>query len=99
MLILAWALRDPLPAAGLATRAHWWAWSGGLFGAIYIAISILLLPRLGTATFVVLLVAGQMLASLITDHYGFFGVVQHPVSAPRLLGAALLLGGVILVRR
>jgi hypothetical protein len=58
-----------------------------------------LLPRLGTATFVALLVAGQMLASLLADHYGFFGVIQHPVSISRLLGAALLLGGVILIRR
>ena len=99
MVVLALAMRDPLPAAGLAARANWWAWSGGFFGAIYIAISIMLVPRLGTATFVALLVAGQMLASLIVDHYGIFGVVQHPVSAPRLLGAALLLGGVILIRR
>ena len=99
MLALALAMRDALPAAGLLPRSNWWAWSGGLFGVIYIVISIFLVPRLGTATFVALLVAGQMLASLVADHYGVFGVAQHPLSPSRLLGAALLLGGVILIRR
>ncbi len=97
MLVLALAVRDPMPAAGIAARANWWAWSGGFFGAIY--ISIMLVPRLGTATFVAFLVAGQMLASLIADHYGIFGMVQNPVSAPRLQSAVLLLAGVILIRR
>jgi transporter family-2 protein len=99
MLALALVLRDTLPAAPLLARSPWWAWSGGLFGAVYIAISIFLVPRLGTATFVALLVAGQMLASVIADHCGLFGVTQHPISLSRLLGAALLLGGVILIRR
>ena len=98
MLALAFAMRDELPPAVVAVRANWWAWSGGFFGAIYIAISILLVPRLGTATFIALLVAGQMLSSLVFDHYGLFGVVQHSVDLYRLLGAVLLVGGVILTR-
>ena len=95
MLVLAFAMRDALPPV---VRSNWWAWSGGLFGAIYIAISILLVPRLGTAAFVALLVAGQMLASLVFDHYGLFGVPKRPADPSRLIGALLLVGGVILVR-
>jgi len=98
MLAMALVLRDALPGGAAAARTHWWDWTGGLFGAIYIAISILLVPRLGTASFVALLVAGQMLSSLIFDHYGAFGVPQHPADGVRLLGAALLVGGVVLVR-
>ena len=98
MLAFAMAIREPLPSAIAATRASWWSWSGGLFGAIYIAISILLVPRLGTAAFVALLVAGQMISSLIFDHYGVFGVVEHPVTPIRILGAVLLVGGVNLIR-
>src|SRR5712671_4010679 len=67
MLAHALALRDSVPSAVAVLRSHWWAWSGGFFGAIYIAISILLVPRLGTATFVALLIAGQMVASLLFD--------------------------------
>jgi transporter family-2 protein len=40
-----------------------------------------------------------MLASLVADHYGLFGVGQHPMNPSRLFGAGLLLGGVILIRR
>jgi transporter family-2 protein len=47
-----------------------WSWTGGVFGTIYIVVSILLLPHLGAATVVALLVTGQMLGSLVFDHYG-----------------------------
>jgi bacterial/archaeal transporter family-2 protein len=90
--------RDTLPPLTVAAASNWWAWTGGLFGAIYIAISILLVPRLGAATFVALLVAGQMLSSLAFDHYGLFGIVQHAAGPARLLGAVLLIAGVVLIR-
>ncbi len=98
MLILAIAAQDAIPSSGTMARSHWWAWSGGFFGAIYIAISILIVPRLGAATFIALLVAGQMLTSLAFDHYGLLGIAQHSAGPTRLLGAALLVAGVILVR-
>jgi transporter family-2 protein len=98
MLVFALALGDTLPATGVLGRSNWWAWSGGLFGAVYIAISILLIPRVGTATFVALLVAGQMLSSLVFDQFGLFGVTQYPATLPRVLGAVLLIAGVILIR-
>src|ERR1700761_348608 len=56
MAVLALMLRDPWPAGEVLARSNWWAWSGGFFGAIYIAVSILLLPRLGAATVVALIV-------------------------------------------
>jgi transporter family-2 protein len=98
MLALAAALRDPFPSAALLARSHWWAWSGGLFGAIYIAISILLVPRLGAATVVALIVAGQMLGALAFDQYGWLGLAQHPADMKRIAGAALLVAGVVLMR-
>ena len=59
MTILAVVLREAAPALADIDRSHWWAWTGGLFGAVYIAISIFLIPRLGAVFFVALLVAGQ----------------------------------------
>jgi bacterial/archaeal transporter family-2 protein len=92
-------LQDPVPAAGLATRMPWWAWSGGLFGAIFIGLGILLVPQLGAATFLALVVAGQMLASVTFDHFGLLGLAQRSFDLPRLIGVALLIGGVVLIRR
>ncbi|MCK8782971.1 DMT family transporter [Roseomonas sp. NAR14] len=99
MALLACALRDPLPPAGVASRIPWWGWSGGLFGALFIGLGILLVPRLGAATFLSLLVAGQMLGSVAFDHFGWLNLDRHPIDLPRLAGAVLLIGGVILIRR
>jgi bacterial/archaeal transporter family-2 protein len=98
MALLALALRDPVPSVALAARIPWWAWSGGLFGAIFIALAIVLIPQLGAATFIALLVAGQMLCSLAFDHFGLLGIPVHPVSLVRLAGAAFLILGVVLIR-
>lgn len=99
MALLAAALRDPVPTAGVAERIPWWTWSGGLFGAVFIGLAILLVPKLGAATFFALLVTGQMLASVLFYHAGLLGLAQRPVDLPRLLGIALLIGGVVLIRR
>ena len=99
MALLALVLRDPLPPAGVAARIPWWAWSGGLFGAIFIGLAILLVPQLGAATFIALLVTGQMLTSVTFDHFGWLGLAQRPINVPRLIGVALLIGGVVLIRR
>jgi Putative inner membrane exporter, YdcZ len=55
-------------------------------------------PYLSAATFFALFVAGQMLGSIAFDHFGLSGVPVHPVRAIRIAGAALLVGGVILIR-
>ena len=98
MLVAALALREPTPSLAIAARSHGMSWTGGLFGAIYIAISILLLPRLGAATVIALIVAGQMIGSLAFDHFGFFGLPVHHVTFPRIAGVLFLLAGAVLVR-
>jgi transporter family-2 protein len=98
MLFAALVLREPWLSKQMLQRSHLISWSGGIFGAIYIAISILLIPRFGAAMVIALIVAGQMLGSLVFDHFGLLGVPVHPASVPRLMGAALLVAGVILIR-
>jgi transporter family-2 protein len=44
-------------------------------------------------------VAGQMLTSVLLDQYGWVGYAPHPLTAARLLGMALVIGGVILIQR
>lgn len=98
MLAVALALREPFPSVVSVAQSRAMSWTGGLFGAIYIAISILLLPRLGAATVIALIVAGQMIGSLAFDHFGLFGLPVHHITAPRVAGALFLLVGTVLVR-
>jgi transporter family-2 protein len=98
MLIVALVLKEPGISKQMFQSGHLVSWSGGLFGAIYIAISILLIPKLGTAAVIAFIVAGQMMGSLVFDHFGLLGLPVHPASIPRLVGAALLVAGVVLIR-
>ena len=99
MVGLAIMLREPIPSVGVVARIPWWAWSGGLFGAIFIGLSILVAHQLGAATLIALLVTGQMTASITIDHFGWLGLTQKPVDLARLIGVGLLIGGVVLIRR
>ena len=92
------AARLAVPA-GAVNRTLWWHWSGGLIGAFFIACAIVLAPRLGAATLVGAVVAGQMLASLALDHFGLVGYPQHPLNLWRVAGVALVLAGVFLIQR
>jgi bacterial/archaeal transporter family-2 protein len=75
------------------------AWTGGLLGAVYLTCVVFLIPRLGVALTFSLIIAGQMLVTLVIDHFGFLGVPVHSINWQRLCGIILIISGVILVRR
>ena len=89
------ALRLPAPTL---SKASLWMWTGGVLGAIYVSLSVALAPRLGAATLVGLIVAGQLVASIVVDHFGWLGFPSHPISPSRIAGAALLFAGVWLIK-
>jgi transporter family-2 protein len=59
LLIYALCLRIPWPAVGTITHHPWWIWIGGLLGAFLVASTVVLAPRLGAASMIALIVAGQ----------------------------------------
>jgi bacterial/archaeal transporter family-2 protein len=86
------------PGTERVSGAPWWVWIGGALGAFYVLGSIVAAPRLGAVTLFVMILAGQALASLAVDHFGWVGFEEHPINAARLGGVALLAAGVALVR-
>ena len=98
MMIVLLILREGLPSVALVRRAPWWTWTGGGLGATYVIVSILLLPRIGAAATVGLIVLGQMLASVILDRTGALDIPVQSITPARLIGSALLILGAILVR-
>jgi transporter family-2 protein len=99
LALVALVLRVPVPLRAAWAASAWWEWVGGLVGAAYVLTTIILAPKLGAATLIAAVVAGQMMASLALDQYGLVGFPVHPVSAVRLLGAGLVIAGVVLVQR
>ena len=92
------ALRVPTPRMAAALGGPWWLWLGGVVGVAYITIALLLAPRMGAASFIVAVVAGQMVAALLMDQYGWLGMPVHPVSLARVAGVALILLGMVIVQ-
>ncbi len=92
-------LRVPLPAPALLSKLPLWLWTGGLMGAFFVTTTIILAPKLGAVTLLASLVAAQMAASLILDHFGLIGYPVQPISMWRVLGIAFLVIGVVLVQK
>lgn len=76
-----------------------WVWIAGILGAFYVAAVIILAPRLGTALTFSLVVTGQMIISLILDHFGLLGLPVKHINWQRLVGVAFLITGVLLIRK
>lgn len=83
--------------AGLA-KMPWWGWLGALCGATYVTTVFTAIPVIGTAAAVGLTVAGQQIASLFVDRYGWFRLPKRAISALRLAGVVSLLSGVALIQ-
>lgn len=73
-----------------------WIWAGGALGALYVASFTLLVPRLGSASLICLAILGQVVASLVLDHFGVLQTARK-ADTTRILGAALVMLGVLLV--
>jgi len=91
--------RAAVPPGEAWSRAPWWAWGGGFLGAFFVAVTVLLTPRLGVLATLTLMLAGQLVASSILDHHGLLGLAVRAFTPVRAAGVALVLAGVFLVRR
>lgn len=80
-------------------QVPWYAWAGGLYGAVFVAVAAFAAPRIGIGVLLTAAVAGQLLAAIILDHYGFFGLARQPVNVTRIAGVLLVLAGAALVRK
>lgn len=75
-----------------------WLLLGGLLGAYYVWAIIATLPRLGVLTAISAVVLGQLVAAMVIDRLGAFGLPVHPISPTRILAALLVGAGLVLSR-
>ena len=76
--------RTSVPSPSSAIAAPWSAWLGGVLGA---------------ATLTALVVTGQLVCSVVLDHFGLLGFELHAASVGRVIGCALLVVGIVLIWR
>jgi len=99
VMALMMALRVPAPAfTATAVSGPWWVWIGFITGSYFVIAALGLSPVIGVGGFIAALVAGQMLASLVIDHFGLVGLAVRPLTLARALGGVLIIAGVLLIQ-
>jgi transporter family-2 protein len=99
-VILTWALTSQWPSREMMREAPWYVWpAGGVLGVTYLTGNILLAPKLGAGALVALVVAGQLIFSVLLDHFGWLGFAQHHAGIARLAGCSLMIAGVFLISK
>jgi transporter family-2 protein len=83
--------------AGLTAVADepFWIWAGGILGVIFLTGNIWLFPRLGGVQTVIMPIFDQVITGLLIDHFGLFEANITTLSLRRIIGAALVLLGVV----
>jgi len=88
--------RGASPSVAQIKTIPWWALTGGLLGALWVLAAIWSVPRLGLVTMFAAMILGQMVAALLIDSGGIFGLEPRSISPARLSAIALVATGVLL---
>ena len=97
LLVAAVAGIPILPTAEMLHAAPWWSWFGGIIALLTITCAIYLFKELGQLQATIIPLFSQLLFSLAIDHFGWFGSRVIPMDGKRLMGALLLIVGIVLV--
>ena len=80
------------------TNAPWWIWMGGILGAIIVYGNAWLIPLIGVSVFMMALLIGQLLLSLLMERNGWLGAPKKHISWVQLAGILIMLAGVFLIK-
>ena len=88
-----------LPSPARLSGINWIYFTGGLYGIFVVTSVLLSVPVAGVANTIAAGLAGQLIMSVLFDHFGWMGVTELKISISRVAGILLLIGGVYLVQR
>jgi transporter family-2 protein len=91
------AIRPAFPPEPALRAAPWWNWVGGPLGTVIVFAGAALTPKMGAAAFIAAVVGGQLACSMVLDHFGLMDVPRQALSIGRVVGAAMVFAGVLLV--
>jgi bacterial/archaeal transporter family-2 protein len=97
LVLVALAATRGLASTSRPDDVPWWGWLGGIGGAAYVASAVAAAPRLGALNLFAAVIFGQIVCSVLLDHYGVL-YAEHRLSPGRVVGVILLGAGVALVR-
>jgi transporter family-2 protein len=98
MALVTLAMRPGMPAGERLSAGPWWMWLGGVCGAFFVTLALVLVPRIGAATYLSAMIAGQLVASVVIDHWGHMGLPVREVTPGRVIGVVLVFAGMAAIR-
>ena len=99
VVLVAVTMRVTIPAAEKIGSVPWWAWMGGVLGILYGLSVVFLASQMGAATLIATVVTGQLVFSVVVDHFGWVGFDVHRAGPLRIVGCALMVGGLALIAK
>jgi bacterial/archaeal transporter family-2 protein len=85
------------PGFASLAAAPWWVWCGGLLGVLYLWATVVASPKLGVAVTFGLVIAGQVVTSMVLDHSGLLNLPVYPASGQRVVGVVLVVACVVVM--
>ena len=92
-------VKVPRPNLGALLSGPWWIWLGGLAGVFYITVALISIPRLGALNFIMAVVLGQLIISLVIDYFGLLGLPKNTPGLQKILGVSVVLAGFVIASR
>jgi transporter family-2 protein len=76
-----------------------YSWLGGVLGAFYVTVIVFAFPKIGPGLTFGLVVAGQLITSMVMEHFQIMGTPHQPISLGRIVGVLLIIVGVVAVKK
>jgi len=89
----------PLPTVEGISTMPWWAPLAGLTGAVAVFAGLMFADKIGAGQVNGLVIAANILTSLLIDQFGLMNMPVHTLGIGRLVGGLLMMGGVFLITR
>jgi bacterial/archaeal transporter family-2 protein len=85
------------PLSAELSKGPWWMWLGGTLGVFFITASIYMVEPLGPTTMLMCFIAGQLIASIVLEHFGLLNTTVRPITAQRLFAVLLMAVAIVLI--
>lgn len=96
-LLVAGVSGQKWPTVPAVASAPWWSWIGGLLGLGFVLGTVYASPKLGAGLFMAAIVTAELTTGLLLDHFGLLGFEIHRAHIGRIIGATLMIGGLVLI--
>ncbi len=92
-------VRPEIPSLATLKTTPILNFTGGLYGVIFVTAILVVTPKIGIASTLVATIVGQLIVSILLDHFGLLGLDRYPINTPRILGCIGLVVSLWLIQK